>query len=114
MERWEQFKGGTPRAPRYPLEFPLQYRPGEETPWRKGRGTNISRSGLLFQAEQPLHPSVPVEVSFVMPIQIHGEIPATVICQGHVVRQAGAKSAEGVVIAVTIETYRFQRSPTPN
>lgn len=113
MERWEEFEGATPRAPRFPLEFPLRYRAGEDAAWRQGRGANISRSGLLFRAEQPLRLRAPVEVSFVMPVEIPGEFPATVICQGHVVRQVPGDSRGGVVVAATIETYRFQTERKP-
>jgi hypothetical protein len=109
MERWEEFDGGIPRAPRFPLEFPLQYRAGEDDPWRQGMGTNISRSGLLFRAGEPLPMRASVEVSFVMPAGMPEDSRATVICHGRVVRQASADSEGDVVIAATIETYRFQR-----
>lgn len=109
MQRWEEFLGGTPRAPRFPMEFPLQYRPGEVEAWQAGRGANISRSGLLFRAVEPLLMRSQVEVSFVMPVKIPGESPVTVVCQGHVVRQATGDPQGGVVVAATIETYRFQR-----
>ena len=62
MERWEEFEGATPRAPRFPLEFPLRYRASEDSPWRNGHGTNISRSGVLFSAEQPLRLRAPLEL----------------------------------------------------
>jgi hypothetical protein len=110
MEHWEEFEGGTPRARRFPMEFPLRYRPADDTTaWLEGRGANISRSGMLFRAEQSLRLRAPVEMTFVMPVEIPGESPATVICQGHVVRQSPGDSHGGVVIAATIETYRFQR-----
>ncbi len=109
MEHWEEFEGGTPRARRFPMEFPLRYRPADDAAWLEGRGANISRSGMLFRASQSLRLRAPVEMTFVMPVEIPGESPATVICQGHVVRQAPGDSQGGVVIAATIETYRFQR-----
>jgi len=109
MERWEEFEGATPRAPRFPLEFPLLYRAGEDSPWQVGHGTNISRSGLLFRAEQPLRLRAPLELSFVMPVEIPGDHAATVVCLGHVVRQVPRTSRGGVFVAATIETYRFQR-----
>lgn len=114
MEHWEEFEGGTPRARRFPMEFPLRYRPVDDAAWHEGRGTNISRSGMLFRAEQSLRLRAPVEVSFLMPVEIPGESPATVICQGHVVRQASGDPQGGVVIAATIETYRFQRESNPS
>ena len=110
MKRWEEFEGSTPRAPRFALEFPLQYRTGDETTWRRGRSANISRSGVLFLAESPLHPETSIEVSFVVPVRIPGEPPASVICHGHVARQAVVDdSHDRVAIAATIEAYRFRR-----
>jgi hypothetical protein len=110
MESWEEFDGGKPRAPRFQLEFPLQYRPRGATAWHSGRDANISRSGLLFLAEQPLPAGSPVEVSFVIPLRIPGERSATVICQGHVVRQVVPDDSRyWVKVAVTIEEYRFLR-----
>ena len=111
MERWEEFEGATPRAPRFPLQFPLRYRAGDDTAWRQGHGTNISRSGLLFRVEQPIRLRAPVELSFVMPVKIPGNTPATVVCQGHVVRQASGQARGELVVAATIETYRFERDP---
>ena len=110
MKCWEEFEGGTPRALRFPLVFPLRYRPDEDRKWHQGRGANISRSGLLFRAEQPLALRTPVEVTFVMPARIPGESPAEVLCWGRVVRQAFCDSRGELVVAATIDTYRFQRS----
>jgi hypothetical protein len=108
MEHWEEFEGGTQRAPRFPLEFPLQYRAGDDVGWKVGRGANISRSGLLFHASQPLRLRAPVELTFVMPSEIGAESPATIVCQGHVVRQAELSESGWVAVAATIETYSFQ------
>jgi hypothetical protein len=108
MERWEEFEGGTPRARRFALEFPLHYRSLGHSDWHSGRSTNISRSGVSFRGEQPLDPQTPIEVRFVMPVEVHGELPATVICQGRVVRQiAAVGSRESSALAATIDTYEF-------
>jgi hypothetical protein len=112
MTRWEEFAGGTRRAPRFPFGFPVRYRPLEESVWREGEGTNISRSGVLFKAAAPLRLRGILEVSFVMP-EIPGETPATVVCQGRVVRQAPRNSPDGVEVAATIEAYRFHRATVP-
>ena len=110
MERWEEFEGGTPRAPRFALEFPVEYRADRKAAWRRGRSANISRSGVLFLAECPLDLETPIEVSFMVPVRIPGEPPASVTCQGHVVRQAVVdESRDQVAIAATIEVYRFER-----
>jgi hypothetical protein len=108
MERWEEFEGGAPRARRFELEFPLSYRPLGHSDWHSGRSTNISRSGVSFRGEQPLDPQTLIEVRFVMPVEVHGELPATVLCQGRVVRQiTAAGSPEPAALAATIDTYEF-------
>jgi len=45
------------RARRFNLQLPLRYRPLGEKSWRPGTTENISRSGLLFQAQEALHPA---------------------------------------------------------
>ena len=113
MARWEEFEGGTPRAPRFPLEFRLRYRPSEDVPWRQGLGTNISRSGLLFRTVEPVSIRAAVEVSFVMPAEIPEDSRATVVCHGRVVRLVPGNVQGEVVVAATIETYRLQRPGKP-
>jgi hypothetical protein len=94
------------------LEFPLRYRSTEEEDWRSGRGRNISRSGLLFDGERPLGLHAPIEVTFRLPVEIAGYAAATVVCQGHVVRQVGApEPSHGATLAATIDSYRFERTP---
>ncbi|MGA9075157.1 MAG: ATP-binding protein, partial [Candidatus Sulfotelmatobacter sp.] len=46
------------RAPRFQLHLPLKYRLLDEEKWHDGETRNISRSGLLFQAEDLLQPNV--------------------------------------------------------
>ena len=108
MERWEEFEGASRRAPRFPLQFPLRYRSGDDTEWREGHGSNISRSGLLFRVEQSIPLQTPIEVSFVLPLQIPGKSVATVACRGRVVRQASGLGRGDVVVAAVIESYRFE------
>ena len=107
MNHWDEFEGGTRRAPRFPLEFPLSYRTADEAVWHEGRGANISRSGLLFHAQAPLQVRGWVEVRFPVPIQIPGRAAATVVCRGHVARQVD-QPRTGVLVASTIESYRFR------
>ena len=42
------------RAQRFNLHLPLKYRLLGEDGWHRGTTENISRSGLLFQAEEPI------------------------------------------------------------
>ena len=108
MHRWEEYAGGTRRAPRFLLEFPLFYRAAAEAVWREGRGTNIRRSGLLFQTATPLTLHERLEVSFSVPVRIPDRPAAIVICRGQVVRQIDGMQ-HGVLVAATIESYRFRR-----
>jgi hypothetical protein len=114
MERWEEFAGGKPRAPRFPLKLRLRFRTLDDEVWRYGRGINISRSGLLFESRQVLHPHSEVEVSFVIPQQAAGKPGATVVCRGRVVRQAATTRHQApTAVAATIETYNLRREPRP-
>src|ERR1700690_2682174 len=82
------------RARRFNLHLPLRYRPLGEKSWRPGTTENISRSGLLFQAEELLHLNAQVEISLVLPPEIAG-LPATeVIFRGEVVRSVEASSQD--------------------
>ena len=74
------------RARRFNLHLPLRYRPLGEQNWRAGTTENISRSGLLFQAQELLHPSAILEISLVLPAEIAGLAATEVICRGEVVR----------------------------
>jgi hypothetical protein len=108
MERWEEFEGATRRAPRFPLQFPLRYKSGGDAEWREGHGANISRSGLLFRVEQSIPPQTPIELAFVLPLQIPGKSVATVACRARVVRQASGAGRGEVFVAAVIESYRFE------
>jgi PAS domain S-box-containing protein len=79
------------RARRFNLHLPLQYRPLGEKSWRPGTTENISRSGLLFQAQEWLLPHVQVEISLVLPTEIAGLAATEVICRGEVVRSVEAQ-----------------------
>src|ERR1700686_4306630 len=67
------------RAGRLSLQLPLRYRPLGEQSWRPGTTENISRSGLLFQAQEFLHPNAQVEISLVLPPEIAGLAATEVI-----------------------------------
>ncbi len=79
------------RARRFNLHLPLRYRPLGEKSWRPGTTENISRSGLLFQAQELLLPHVQVEISLVLPTEIAGLAATEVICRGEVVRSVEAQ-----------------------
>ena len=97
------------RARRFNLHLPLHYRPIGEKSWRPGTTENISRSGLLFQAEEVLQPNAQVEISLVLPAEIAGLAATEVVCRGEVVRSVGAKgTAVNPALAAKILQYHFQ------
>jgi PAS domain S-box-containing protein len=97
------------RAQRFNLSLPLRYRLLGEHDWRLGTTENISRSGLLFRADEMLQPSVQLEINLVLPAEIAGLSAAEVICRGEIVRSVKPESA-GIqpALAAKILQYHFQ------
>jgi PAS domain S-box-containing protein len=97
------------RARRFNLHLPLRYRPLGEKSWRPGTTENISRSGLLFQAQEVLDTNAQLEISLVLPAEIAGLSATEVICRGEVVRSVEAQG-NGVspALAAKILQYHFQ------
>jgi PAS domain S-box-containing protein len=99
------------RARRFNLQLPLRYRPLGEKSWRPGTTENISRSGLLFQAQEALHPSAQLEISLVLPAEIAGLASTEVICRGEIVRSVQARGSNvNPALAAKILQYHFQHS----
>jgi PAS domain S-box-containing protein len=102
------------RARRFQLNLPLKYRRLDEEKWHEGETRNISRSGLLFQAEdllqpQLLQPNVQLEINLVLPAEIAGLSPTEVVCRGEIVRTVKAVGEEmPPALAAKILQYRFQ------
>jgi PAS domain S-box-containing protein len=97
------------RAQRFQLHLPLKYRRIDESLWHDGETKNISRSGLLFQAEDLLPPSAVLEINLVLPAEIAGLSPTEVVCRGEVVRTVQpAGEAMPPALAARILQYRFQ------
>jgi PAS domain S-box-containing protein len=97
------------RAQRFNLHLPLRYRRVGEPGWRNGTTQNISRSGLLFDAEEMLQPSVQLEINLVLPAEIAGLSPTEVVCRGEVVRAIDPGDAKvSPALAAKILQYHFQ------
>ena len=97
------------RARRFNLHLPLRYRPLGEESWRPGTTENISRSGLLFLAQELLQMNAQLEISLVLPAEIAGLAATEVICRGEIVRSVRAQG-QGVTsaLAAKILQYHFQ------
>jgi PAS domain S-box-containing protein len=97
------------RAPRFQLHLPLKYRLLNEEKWHDGETRNISRSGLLFQAEDFLQPNVQLEINLVLPAEIAGLSPTEVVCRGQIVRTVKSAGEEmPPALAAKILQYHFQ------
>jgi len=96
------------RAQRFQLHLPLKYRQIGELDWRVGTTENISRSGMLFRAEELLSPNAQVEINLVLPPEIAGLAAAEVVCRGEVVRAVDAETpAMSPALAAKILQYHF-------
>ncbi|MGB7601171.1 MAG: ATP-binding protein [Candidatus Sulfotelmatobacter sp.] len=97
------------RAPRFQLHLPLKYRRLDEDQWHDGETRDISRSGLLFRAEDALQPNIQLEINLVLPSEIAGLSPTEVICRGEVVRTIEPLGKEmSPALAAKILQYHFQ------
>jgi PAS domain S-box-containing protein len=97
------------RAQRFQLHLPLKYRQLDEENWHEGETKNISRSGLLFQAENLLQPNVILEINLVLPAEIAGLSATEVICRGEVVRTVNSDGEKmPPALAAKILQYHFQ------
>ncbi len=97
------------RAQRFNLHLPLKYRLIGEDEWRRGETENISRSGMLFRAEESIPPMAQLEINLVLPAEIAGLAAAEVVCKGEVVRSIPSDS-RGITpaLAAKILQYHFQ------
>src|SRR6202030_4752785 len=97
------------RAQRFYLQLPVRYRRLGEKEWHVGTTENISRSGMLFQADELLQPSAQLEINLVLPAEIAGLSATEVVCRGEVVRTIEPQSGKvSPVLAAKILQYHFQ------
>ena len=102
------------RAQRIQLHLPLRYRRLGEKDWHVGKTENISRSGMLFEADEPLQPNSQLEINLVLPAEIAGLSATEVVCRGEVVRtiEPNGKTINPA-LAARILQYHFQHGPLP-
>jgi len=102
------------RAQRFQLHLPLRYRRLGESKWHEGTTENISRSGMLFKADEALQPNVQLEINLVLPVEIAGLSPTEVVCRGEVVRTVEPRGETlSPALAARILQYHFQHGPLP-
>ncbi|HKU25041.1 MAG TPA: ATP-binding protein [Candidatus Sulfotelmatobacter sp.] len=100
------------RAKRFNLQIPLRYRPVGDDVWRKGTTENISRSGVLFRAQEMIQPQAELEIRLVLPPEITGLSTAEVLCRGEVVRTVQAdQPTTNPALAAKILHFEFPHGP---
>lgn len=86
----------------------LRYRGVDEATWREGRTQNISRSGVLFSADELMAPQTPVELLLFLPAGLPSQPAAAIQCRGEIVRQVPPEPLGMVpALAARIHGYRF-------
>jgi len=102
------------RAQRFQLHLPLRYRRLGEKDWHVGTTENISRSGMLFDADELLQPNSQLEINLVLPAEIAGVSATEVVCRGEVVRTVERNgNTLTPALAARILQYHFQHGPLP-
>jgi PilZ domain-containing protein len=90
-------------APRFSLNLPMRYRPAGESEWRKAKTVNVSASGLLFVASEPLPAGRQLEVEISMTTTLLK--PSRVSATSEVLRQG--TEAEPLLTTVRHLQYRM-------
>ncbi len=90
---------------RYDVEMQLRYRILNSAHHAEGTGIslNMSRGGVLFQADKFLPEGAAVELAIDWPIRLRGRIPLELHIMGHVVR------CENNMVALRTSWHEFLR-----
>jgi hypothetical protein len=75
------------RATRFNLRVPFQYRKSGMPHWQDAKTINVSRTGILFRAEEVLAEKLVLDIRIKLPLQ------GRLSCLGTVVRSEGSDCA---------------------
>ncbi|HUK88496.1 MAG TPA: PilZ domain-containing protein [Terriglobales bacterium] len=95
-------------APRFSLMLPMRYRPTGDAHWRSTTTKNVSASGVLFLAVEPLVPGRKLEVEILM-TESSAIKASRVLATSEVVRQ----SSETEWLLTAIHHLQSQTQPIP-
>ena len=102
------------RARRFDIEAPILFRGKGEIEWRKGKSKNISRTGVMFIAEDPIPVGTEIEIHIVLNATVQAAEPENeskgvpVNCKGEVVRNVLVPWPEVFpTIGARFDNYRF-------
>jgi len=96
-----------PRERRLKWTADVHYRVKGTDQWFEGKAENVSRSGLLFLANEPLEAGAELELALEMPVEIIGVPGTRVVCAGNVARVD--RGEESNRIATRIAGYELAR-----
>jgi hypothetical protein len=102
------------RADRLDLQVPMRYRPVDECgSWREDTTENISATGVLVRADEELaRDSTPLDISFVLPVELGGDGETEIVCRAHPVRAESPSVQKGArTLAFAITEYCLRRDP---
>ncbi len=73
-----------------------------------GKTIDISSTGILFTADQPVSPGRRLEISVSWPAQLDGKCGLKLVARGRVIR------SKGTTVALEIEKYEFRTVASKN
>jgi hypothetical protein len=98
------------RAQRFATMLACRYRETGTSVWHEGRTSNISLSGVLFEAAKVLRPRTTIELAVVLPVVPRDAAFVEIRGRGSIVRNAGAKAKGGwPVLAASMTGYQVVR-----
>jgi hypothetical protein len=111
LQGYTNLDGETPlntmRAPRFPLQLSVAYRPLGADEWRIAETENISRSGVLFRAKESVDVHTHIELRLKLPAPGSVANPE-VTCRGRVVRTVSPSDGQPLYgSAIAIDYYDF-------
>jgi PilZ domain-containing protein len=109
--------GWRPRARRLAVQLDLQFRTAKSAEWTESQVRNVSRSGVLFDADAPIAAKTSVELIFEMPEEISGQPGSKVLCKGRVARclpPHGSNPKHAVAVHITGYEFLHERREPRN
>jgi hypothetical protein len=104
-----------PRARRFAVSIPVDYRSTGEAAFQHGTIANISESGVFLSTQESLPFGSAVDLLFEMPFEISGKKDSIVLCPGTVMRSGRSKTTHNSAtfdVAVAISDYAFIKDRT--